>query len=80
MEQIQHILDLKGNYIINVTAWEFYQAKSDFTTFEVRMSRIKNHYVQLSIRDLINNIFEFFDNFYEKFLFNPLKMFNYINS
>lgn len=77
---VNHTWVEKGNYIINVTAWDFYQAKSDYTTFEVRMSRMKSQYAPLYIRDLINNIYEFFDSFYEKFLFNPLKIFNYINS
>ena len=61
---VNHTWAEKGNYIINITAWDFYQAKSDFTTFEVRMSRIKNHYAPLNIRDLIDNIYEFFNSFY----------------
>lgn len=69
---INHTWAEKGTYIIQVKAWDFYQADSNWNTFEVSITKTKN----LQVKSIIDNIFDsirgFLDNCYEKFLSHSL--------
>jgi rhodanese-related sulfurtransferase len=65
---INHTWSDRGNYIINVTSWDYYQAKSDFTTYEVKISKTKNRITIWTLRDILINIYEFLNNITERIL------------
>ena len=76
---INHTWAEKGTYILQVKAWDFYQADSNWTTFEVSITKTKN----LQVKSTIDNIFEiikgFLDNCYEKFLYKSLRVLDFLN-
>jgi rhodanese-related sulfurtransferase len=67
---VNHTWSEKGDYIIQVKAWDFYQAESDWSKFEVSMSKNKNLISSEIIDNILDIINEILNKLYEKTLLN----------